>query len=306
MPIAGQAVSEADPLAPFRPGEDGAFDRLRAGHLLNRAGFGGTTDEIALMQELGIDAAVDLLLDFPDASASEMSQTDVPDASMLDGIPRRDVDRREAMMAIEQGLQGEEVRTQRQLLHQRWTRASLQHVGSCQAWWVRRMADGPYPLQEKLTLFWAGHFTSSVRDDREGSWRLWNQNETLRRYAAGNFVELVGHISRDPAMLKYLNNDRNVARSPNENLRPRAHGAVHAGRRQLQRKRHQERRPLLYRVEPRRGTLRLPRQPARQRQQNRLRQNRQLRRRRSRSSPRHAPGLWAVHRWPALPVLRGQ
>ncbi|MEM1011038.1 MAG: DUF1800 domain-containing protein [Planctomycetota bacterium] len=203
-------------LQPWEPSDGDPFDAVKAGHLLNRATFGGTPDEIALVQKLGVSGAVDLLLDFPDASASEMSRTDVPDDSALADVPRTRQERRQAMSQVGRGV-GEEARTQRQLLRQQWTRSSLQHIVACQAWWLRRMVDGPYPLQEKLTLFWAGHFTSSIRDDREGSWRLWNQNETLRKFAAGNFIELVSQMSRDPAMLGYLNNDQNVASSPNEN-----------------------------------------------------------------------------------------
>ncbi len=206
-------------LAPWEPTPDEPFDRFRAGHLMNRAAFGGTPDELDALVEIGPDRAADILLDFPDASAVEMNANDVPDESSLTDVPRNDIERRQAMTEARQQAGGndQDTRTAMQLLRQAWTRASRQHIAECQQWWIRRMADGPYPLQEKLTLFWAGHFTSSFRDDRDGSWRLWNQNELLRRHAAGNFIELVRRVSRDPAMLKYLNNDRNNKNSPNEN-----------------------------------------------------------------------------------------
>jgi uncharacterized protein (DUF1800 family) len=78
------------------------------------------------------------------------------------------------------------------------------------------MANGPYPLQEKLTLFWHGHFTTSAKDER-GALLIWTQNELLRRNVAGNFRENVRQISRDPAMLDYLNNQQNRKAHPNEN-----------------------------------------------------------------------------------------
>jgi uncharacterized protein (DUF1800 family) len=78
------------------------------------------------------------------------------------------------------------------------------------------MAYGPHPLQEKLTLFWHGHFTTSFRDERS-AWLIWRQNELLRRKAAANFKALVKEISRDPAMLQYLNNNQNKKGKPNEN-----------------------------------------------------------------------------------------
>src|SRR5678815_1360634 len=94
--------------------------------------------------------------------------------------------------------------------------ANRQAVGATTAWWLKRMAYGPYPLQEKLTLFWHGHFTTSAKDERSAL-LIWTQNELLRRNAAGNFRDFVKQISRDPAMLDYLNNSQNRKAHPNEN-----------------------------------------------------------------------------------------
>ena len=78
------------------------------------------------------------------------------------------------------------------------------------------MGNGPHPLQEKLTLFWHGHFVSSDKDERSAS-LMWKQNELLRKMAVGNFRDFVRQISRDPAMLDYLNNTQNRKAHPNEN-----------------------------------------------------------------------------------------
>jgi uncharacterized protein (DUF1800 family) len=56
-------------------------------------------------------------------------------------------------------------------------------------WWMNRFAFGRYPLQEKLALFWHGHFCTSAKDERSAS-LMWNQNELLRRNCAGNFRQL--------------------------------------------------------------------------------------------------------------------
>src|SRR5690606_31636105 len=53
--------------------------------------------------------------------------------------------------------------------------------------------------------------------DERQAWLMWQQNETLRRHAAGNFGQFVKRISRDPAMLDYLNNQQNRKGRPNEN-----------------------------------------------------------------------------------------
>ena len=46
-------------LKPYKPSSDDPFDAIKAAHLLNRAGFGGTPEEIEKVMELGPEAAVD-------------------------------------------------------------------------------------------------------------------------------------------------------------------------------------------------------------------------------------------------------
>ncbi|MCA9245253.1 MAG: DUF1800 domain-containing protein, partial [Phycisphaerales bacterium] len=70
--------------------------------------------------------------------------------------------------------------------------------------------------EEKMTLFWHGHFTSGMREVRD-SIKMKEQNEFLRRHALDNFGELLLGVSRDPAMLVYLDGARNNKRQPNEN-----------------------------------------------------------------------------------------
>ena len=84
------------------------------------------------------------------------------------------------------------------------------------AWWLDRMATGPAPLREKLVLFWHGHFTSSFGDVPDAI-AMYNQNQLFRQHAAGNFAQLLDGVARDPAMLRYLNNDQNQRGHPNEN-----------------------------------------------------------------------------------------
>src|SRR5580658_1212812 len=74
-------------LQPYTPTDSDPFDNVKAAHLLNRAGFGGTEKEIEHVRSIGPAAALDELLDFPDAPAEEQSQTDLPDLSAIDGIP---------------------------------------------------------------------------------------------------------------------------------------------------------------------------------------------------------------------------
>jgi uncharacterized protein (DUF1800 family) len=85
------------------------------------------------------------------------------------------------------------------------------------AWWLHRMRHTPAPLVEKMTLFWHGHFATSAEKVRDAP-LMFEQNELLRRHALGDFGELVREISRDPAMLIYLDSDTNRKNHPNENF----------------------------------------------------------------------------------------
>lgn len=195
-------------LQPYEPEAENLWDRYKAAHLLNRAGFGGTPQEVTRVLELGPQRAVDWLLDFPDAGADEQSQTDVPDLSSIEGFPK-------TFRELQKELVGK-TQEERMKARQRFQAANREAVQAIMAWWMRRMASGPHPLQEKLTLFWHGHFTTSAKDERMAL-LIWNQNELLRRQGAGNFREFVRQISRDPAMLDYLNNQQNRKQKPNEN-----------------------------------------------------------------------------------------
>jgi uncharacterized protein (DUF1800 family) len=84
-------------------------------------------------------------------------------------------------------------------------------------WWIDRMVNSPRPFEEKMTLFWHGRFTSGMREVRNAIF-MKEQNEFFRRHALDNFRELVLGVSKDRAMLVYLDGNRNVKRKPNENF----------------------------------------------------------------------------------------
>src|SRR5262245_47325169 len=137
-------------LAPYKPSADAPFDAIKAAHLLNRAGFGGKPDEIAKVMSLGPQGAIDWLMDFPDACADEMSQTDLPDLSAIDGYPKNFRELREMF--------ANKTQEEKKALLQSLMQANRQAIVQTVAWWMQRFISGPYPLQEKLTLFWHGHF----------------------------------------------------------------------------------------------------------------------------------------------------
>jgi uncharacterized protein (DUF1800 family) len=84
-------------------------------------------------------------------------------------------------------------------------------------WWIARMVNTHSPLAEKMTLFWHGHFATSGQKVRP-AYKMWLQNETLRQNAFGNFRALVKAVSRDPAMMVWLDLVQSKKESPNENF----------------------------------------------------------------------------------------
>ena len=83
-------------------------------------------------------------------------------------------------------------------------------------WWLDRMVRGNQPLVERMTLVWHDWFATSNQKVASQSLML-NQNQTLRAGALGSFSDLLVELTKDPAMLLWLDGVRNTFRAPNEN-----------------------------------------------------------------------------------------
>ncbi len=95
--------------------------------------------------------------------------------------------------------------------------AATGSVDQLRAWWLRRMIQTPYPLLEKMTLFWHSHFATNAAEVKNA--RLMQQHVgLLRSEALGSFRILLEGISQDPAMLLWLGAEANRKAHPNENL----------------------------------------------------------------------------------------
>ena len=90
------------------------------------------------------------------------------------------------------------------------------NVQPLSAWWVYRLLATPCQLLEKITLFWHGHFATGADKVTDPALML-AQNQLLRRLAFGRFEQLVQEVSRDPAMLLYLDAASSRKAHPNEN-----------------------------------------------------------------------------------------
>ncbi len=161
----------------------GTWDRLRAAHLYRRAGFGGSPEELDLAVSLGREGAVSRLVDFERISS--------------DGL--------EAYLS----LFGFDPAG--------FSQVPFDRESELRRWWYLRMQYTPRPLEEKMTLFWHNHFATSVTKVGEPA-LMYQQNQVFRTLGMGRFADLLLEVSRDPAMLIWLDNASSVKGRPNENF----------------------------------------------------------------------------------------
>jgi len=83
-------------------------------------------------------------------------------------------------------------------------------------WWLECMLQGAHPLREKMTLFWHNHFATSIIKV-QNTIQMHQQNELIRQHSLGKFRPFLLEMSKDPAMLIWLDSNSNVAGKPNEN-----------------------------------------------------------------------------------------
>jgi len=184
------------------PLPDSKWNDATATHLLNRAGFGGTPAEIEAVRKKGLVAAVRDLVDVEENAAN------VPPPAWAH--PRNiQAQRMEIKAAKDSGENFQNKARQVRMMEG-------DEIVDLRRWWLDRMLNSPAPLLEKMTLFWHGHFATSIQKVRDAYW-MWLQNDTLRRNAFGNFSALVKKISRDPAMMIYLDLQQSRQEHPNEN-----------------------------------------------------------------------------------------
>lgn len=84
-------------------------------------------------------------------------------------------------------------------------------------WWMKHLLTTKAPVQERMTLFWHNHFTSSFEKVQQPK-IMYVQNQLLRENSLGNFAVMLRKVARDPAMLIYLDGSLNKKGKPNENF----------------------------------------------------------------------------------------
>jgi len=196
-----------------------------AAHLLERAGFGGTPEEIQALAKLTPAQAIARLVRFEGTDIGQLPPFDhsgIHDPGLEPFPPTRPA---VTDMAKEKGeALGIKVKPTGNRRLQPvvneffyWLRASVLETNRVSYWWANRMLTSPRPLQEKMALFWHGHFASNeakVRDYR----KLLAQLELFQKQGTGNFRDLTVAVAQDPAMLSFLDAGVNVKGASNENF----------------------------------------------------------------------------------------
>ncbi len=196
-----------------------------ARHLLERAGFGGTPEDIEALAAMKPAEAVARVVRFDGAAPVDLpafEHSGIFDAD-LDPFPPSRPATTEAAKAQGHAL-GIDVkaggnRPAQPIVNEffYWLRASRLETDRVSYWWADRMLRSPRPLQEKMALFWHGHFANSedkVRDYR----KMLQQLELFQSQGLGSFRDLLVAVAHDPAMLAYLDAGVNVKGAPNENF----------------------------------------------------------------------------------------
>ena len=95
-------------------------------------------------------------------------------------------------------------------------RKSNQKIRDYNKLWMERLANSELLLREKMTLFWANHFSIEADIVSYGNY-VFNHHDTIRKNCLGNFKQLIKLITIDAGMLRYLNGYLNTNTAPDEN-----------------------------------------------------------------------------------------
>jgi uncharacterized protein (DUF1800 family) len=171
-------TSKTGLLDPYVPSPTKPWNRLMVTHLLNRTMFGAKTSQVNQVLAMTPSEAVELL--FQTEAPPEVPGSWVTEAPDFNSP------------------------------------YNSQRMSQLRTWWVRLMYEQPISIREKLTLFWHNHFVSESATVVIPQY-VYKQNTLFRNYAAGNFKELTKQVTRDPAMLIYLDGRYNIVGNPNEN-----------------------------------------------------------------------------------------
>ncbi len=164
-------------------------DRQSVSHVLRRLTFGPTASEVDRAAKVGVAATVEAVL-APQAAPPGADLGTDPLAALPQGADRDARLKARAEAADRNAELGR--------------------------WWLRQMAASG-SAAEKLTFFWHGHWATSVQKVKSAT-LMYQQQQTFRRYGTGDTGPFVRAMLHDPALILWLDGQKNTAKAPNENL----------------------------------------------------------------------------------------
>ena len=153
-------------------------DLAQMAHLMRRAGFGATHEELDRYVAKGYDATVEELINPPDnMPAGDMIGLlrYMPNCLLPGGVPQPG-----------------------------------------QYNWMYNMITTKRPLEEKVALFWHQVFATG-NSKVDNCDQMLEQLVMFRKYGMGNYREMLVELSKNPAMLYWLDNNENHRDAVNEN-----------------------------------------------------------------------------------------
>ena len=176
----------------------GAWTENEVAHLLKRTLFGASKADIAYFKSKTLDQSVNELLNptapLPDPPVKEYtvpSTATIPDTNILIGTT----------WVLDPSKDGT---------------VNFLRNASFKKWWMGVMVNQDRSIREKMTLFWHNHFSTETNTIANSQF-VFKHHLLLRTYALGNFKSLTRSITIDPAMLIYLNGEKNTVKAPDEN-----------------------------------------------------------------------------------------
>lgn len=219
------ATQTAPKVGDLSPIDSSRWSRSNVAHLLERSGFGATPEEIDRFMKLTPAQAVRRVVYFDGVPSDNLPPFEHSGVfkSGLDPFPSsrpattalaRDVGEALGIKVKESGNRPLQAVVNEFFY---WLRASRLETDRVVYWWANRMLLSQRPLEEKMALFWHGHFATNedkVRDYR----KMLKQLRLFQTRGLGDFRTLLIGVAQDPAMLSFLDAGVNVKGSPNENF----------------------------------------------------------------------------------------
>ncbi len=196
-----------------------------AAHLLERSGFGGTPEDIETLASMTPAEVIRRIVYFENVDNSHLpifEHSGIHDPGLEPFPPGRPATTdlaRETGEALGIRVKPTGNRRLQPVVNKffYWLRASVLETNRVAYWWANRMVASNRGLEEKMALFWHGHYAVSegkVRDYR----KLLGQLELFYEHGTGNFRNLMVSIAQDPGMLSFLDAGVNVKGAANENF----------------------------------------------------------------------------------------